>query len=159
MKRSGVVLALLWLVTGSSAVTAQDSLELTLDEVDAAEAPPSKSKKAAVQTVDTGKVIQEELDGVHWGMSKADLLKLLKTKLRAEFEQRIKIERDIMRQDALYQLANEQYRRMSENYVSFDGQKTGWDVSPVGKEFTHGNREAMLAVTGKDSRDLYFFIQ
>ena len=157
MKRSAVVVALVWLSTGSSAVFAQDSLEFTLDEVDAAEAPPPK--KAAAKAVDVAKVIHEELDGVYWGMSKADLLKVLKAKLRAEFEQRIKIERDIMRQDALYQLANDQYRRLSENYVAFDGQKTGWDVSPVGKEFTHGNREAMLAVAGKNSRDLYFFIQ
>lgn len=156
MKRSDVVFALSLLVTASSQVSAQESLEFTLEEVDEAEAP---KKKSAAPLSDPKPAIREALGQVQWGMSKSDLLKLMKAQIRAEFEQRIKLERDIMRQDALYQAAQEQYRRISENFVAFDGQKSGWDVSPVGKEFTHGNREMMLVVTRKDSRDLYFFIQ
>jgi hypothetical protein len=156
MKRIVVVLlALSPLVTASQAA-AQESLEFTLEEVDSA-AKPDKAKPASAE--DTKQAIAHALGEIHWGMSKADLLKLLKAQVRAEFEQRIKVERDIMRQDALYQEAQDQYRRLSENFVVFDGQKTGWDVSPVGAEFTHGNRETMLVVTGKHTRDLYFFIQ
>ena len=154
MKQTQVVFALLLIATASSQVAAQEKLEFTLDEVDASEAPRSARKP-----VDTSKEIQAALGAVRWGMSKAELLQLLKAQIRAEFEKRIKVERDIMRQDGLYQEANEQARRLTENYVSFDGQKTGWDVSPIGPEFTHGNRETMLVVTHKHSRELYFFIQ
>jgi hypothetical protein len=155
MKRKVVALVLPLIVAAHSAAAAQDSLEFTLDEVDSASAP-AKSKPAPV---DTKQAIQQALGELRWGMSKADLLKLIKAQIRSEFEQRIKVERDIMRQDALYQEAQDQYRRISENFVAFDGPKTGWDVSPIGSEFTHGNRETMLVITGKSSRDFYFFIQ
>lgn len=159
MKRSDVVFALSLLVMASSQASAQESLEFTLEEVDEAEAPKKKKKAAPAPASDPTPAIRQALGEVRWGMSKADLLKVLKAQIRAEFEQRIKLERDIMRQDALYQAAKDQYRRISESFVAFDGQKSGWDVSPVGKEFTHGNREVMLVVTQKGSRDLYFFIQ
>jgi hypothetical protein len=155
VKLTEVVVALALMLVVCSKAAAQGSLEFTLDEVDAAD-KPAKAKPAPV---DTKQMIARALGDVHWGMSKADLLQVLKARVRAEFDQRIKVERDIMRQDALYQEAQDRYRRMSETYVSFDGQKTGWDVSAIGPEFTHGNREAMLVVTGKNSRDLYFFIQ
>jgi len=83
---------------------------------------------------------------------------VLKAELRAQFEQRIKAERDIMRQDALYQESQERYRRIHDNYVQFDGTKTGWDVSPVASEFTQGNDEAMLVVRNGSTRELYFFM-
>jgi hypothetical protein len=159
MKRSFVVLALPLMAALQSPVAAQDSLEFTLDEVDSAEETAKTKGKSKAPSVDTKQAIQEALGELRWGMSKADLLKILKAQIRAEFEQRIKVERDIMRQDALYQQAQDQARRLSENYVTFEGPKTGWDVSPIGREFTHGNRETMLVVTGKSSRDFYFFIQ
>jgi hypothetical protein len=157
VKRNPVVLALTLSVLALSRAAAQESLEFTLDEVEAASAPVKKQK--AAPPVDAKQAIQQTLGEVRWGMSKADLLKLIKSQIRAEFELRIKVERDIMRQDALYQEAQDQYRRISENFVTFEGTKTGWDVSPIGSEFTHGNREAMLVVTGKKSRDFYFFMQ
>lgn len=157
MKLKTVVLALFTILVAASRGAAQE-LEFTLDEVDAA-AKPHKGKQPPEPTVDTKAVIQRALGELRWGMSKADLLKLLKAQIRAEFDERIKVERDIMRQDALYQEAQEQYRRATENYVSFDGEKTGWDVSPIGPEFTHKNHETMLVITGKGTRDMYFFIQ
>ena len=158
MTRSKVVLVLSLIVAVSSRVAAQEGLEITLDEVDAADTPPPP-RKEHVAVGSNKQAIAKALGALQWGMSKADLIKLLKAQVRAEFEQRIKVERDIMRQDALYQEAQERVRRVSENFVAFDGQKTGWDVSPIGSEFTHGNRESMLVVAGKGSRDMYFFMQ
>lgn len=143
---------------------AEDALEFSLDEVDASNGsgkakgkPPSASANAAA--VDPKPEIEKALGELRWGLSKADVVKLLKARVRVEFEQRVKVERDILRQDSLYREAQERAQRVSENYVSFDGQKTGWDVSPIRAEFTHGNRESMMVVTGNGSRDLYFFIQ
>jgi hypothetical protein len=155
MKSREVVLSLFLSLTAVSHVAA-DGFEFTLDEVDAADKKPARGKPAAV---DTKQAITEALGEVRWGMSKADLLKVLRARIRAEFEQRIKVERDIMRQDALYEAAKDQAKRLSENWIEFDEGKSGWDVSPIGTEFTRGNREAMLVVTTKTSRELYFFIQ
>jgi hypothetical protein len=161
MQLREVVLASVLSLAAVSQVAAQ-GLEFTLDEVDAASKPPARGKsggKSAAPAVDTKKAIADALGEVHWGMSKGDLLKVLRARIRAEFEQRIKVERDIMRQDALYEAAKEQAKRLSENWIEFEVGKSGWDVSPIGPEFTRGNREAMLVVTTKTSRELYFFIQ
>jgi hypothetical protein len=158
MQQNAVVLILSLVVSLGAATqaAAQAGLEFTLDEVDAESAKPAKS--AAAAPADSTQAIAEALGELHWGMSKDELLKLLKKQIHAEFEQRIKVERDVMRQDALYQEAQDRYRRIHENFVTFDGQKSGWDVSPVANEFTHGNGEAMLVVANKHSRDLYFFM-
>jgi hypothetical protein len=162
MQLREVVLSLVLSLAFVSQVAAQ-GLEFTLDEVDAASKPPARGKSAgkaaAAPAADTKKAIADTLGDVHWGMSKGDLLKVLRARIRAEFEQRIKVERDIMRQDALYEAAKDQAKRLSENWIEFEVGKSGWDVSPIGTEFTRGNREAMLVVTTKTSRELYFFIQ
>jgi hypothetical protein len=165
--QQNVVVLVLSLVVSLSAVTratAQESLSFTLDEVDAASTKSAKSAKSAQPaqpevSVDAKAAIAEALGELHWGMTKDELLKLLKKQIQAGFERRIKVERDVMRQDALYQEAQDRYRRIHDNFVTFDGQKTGWDVSPIAKEFTHGNAEAMLVVTAPSSRDLYFFMR
>lgn len=149
--RAGVV-ALSFSLAIVSQAAGQDALEFTLDEVESGSAKPASS-------VDPKRAIEQSMGALRWGMPKADVIKLLRAQVRGEFEQRVKTERDILRQDALYQEAKERAQRISDNYVAFDGQKTGWDVSPIRPEFTHGNREAMLVVTGKGSRDMYFFIQ
>jgi hypothetical protein len=137
-----------------SRAASQDGMEFTLSDVESATEPPVEEL-----AVDPKPAIEQALGALQWGMSKADLIKLLKAEIRAEFERRIKTERDIMRQDAIYQESRERAQRLGENFVSFEGAKSGWDVSPIAVEFKRDNREAMLVVTGKGTRDMYFFIQ
>jgi len=126
----------------------------TLSDVDSAAQAPAQEL-----AVDPKQAIAGSLGALQWGMSKADLIKQLKVQVRAEFEQRIKVERDIMRQDAIYQEFKERAQRLGENFVLFEGAKTGWDVSPIAREFARDNHESMLVVTGKGTRDMYFFMQ
>ena len=137
-----------------SHAAAQDGMVFTLSDVDTATQAPVQEL-----AVDPALAIKQSLGALQWGISKNDLIKLLKAQIRAEFDQRIKVERDIMRQDAIYQEFRERAQRLGENFVTFDGAKTGWDVSPIATEFSRDNREAMLVVTGKGTRDMYFFIQ
>lgn len=161
MKSSEVVVLSLVLCLSGISRAAADGFEFTLDEVEASSKPARRQKGGDKQEpgVDVKAAIADSLGEVHWGMSKADLLKMLKARIRADFDQRIKVERDIMRQDQLYEAAKEQARRLNDGYVEFEVGKSGWDVSPIGAEFTRGNREAMLVLTLKTSRELYFFIQ
>jgi hypothetical protein len=149
-----VVVSLFLVGIVSSHAAAQDGLVFTLSDVESATTPPVQELAA-----DPSQAIRQALGTLQWGMSKADLIKLLKAEIRADFERQIKVERDIMRQDAIYQQSKERAQRLGENFVSFDAAKSGWDVSPIASEFTRGNREAMLVVTGKGTRDMYFFIQ
>ena len=63
----------------------------------------------------------------------------LASRLSATFDQdRVRKER----QDAITQ--------MRDSYIKFNGQKTGWDVSIVDREFGHRNNESMLVLWEKD---------
>jgi hypothetical protein len=153
MTHRNVVLSCLLFGLVSSSAAAQDGMVFTLSDVDTATKPPVE------ELADPSQAIKQALGNVHWGMSKADVIKQLKAQIRADFEQRIKVERDIMRQDAIYQESKDRAQRLGENFVAFGDAKSGWDVSPIAKEFTHNNQEAMLVVTDKGTRDMYFFIQ
>lgn len=125
----------------------------SLDEVEphaaaAAAAPASKVSNVA-----------GALGDLRWGMSKDEVLKLLKRRIQNEFQAQVKQERDAVRQDALYQESIERFRRVTQGYVVFDTRKNGWDVSPVADEFRRGTDESMLMVDDPAARDLYFFIR
>jgi hypothetical protein len=46
---------------------------------------------------------------------------------------------------------------MRNSYIKFNGQKTGWDVSIVDREFGHRNGESMLVIWEKDQKRFLFF--
>ena len=135
MKQFAVVLVGLILVVGSSGKSsAQDTLTFSLDEV--SEGVVDAHGKGPRVT------IEASLDGLQWGMTKTALLALLKQRIRADFEKQIKAERDIVRQDALYQEAQQRYLSIRSGFITFDGRKTGWDVSPLVDEFRHCSGES-----------------
>jgi hypothetical protein len=53
---------------------------------------------------------------------------------------------------------NNEIQRIRRSYVRFNGQTTGWDVSFLRDEFTHGNNESLLVVRDGNSQNFYFFI-
>jgi hypothetical protein len=158
-----IVLALTGLAPIAAAphVQADKGFEFSLDEVEAANGPkdkpekgkPEKGKAKAAKTAP----IAEALGELRWGMSKGELLGVLKKRIRTDYTARIKAQPDIVLQDALYSEANETFRRLKDGYVEFDGRKTGWDASAIAEEFTHGSNESMLVVDDPSARDLYFF--
>lgn len=141
----------------ASHAAADGSMVFSLAEVDrAAQAPEQVAAPAS--TASTGPV-SRALGELHWGMSKADLLRLLKSRIQAEFQARVKVERDVVRQDALYQEAKERYQHVTNSFIAFDAHKNGWDVSPIADEFRRGSDESMLVIDDHAARDYYFFIR
>jgi hypothetical protein len=157
VKQFAVVLGGLALVVGSAGrSSAQDMLTFSLDEVSEGVADSHGQGAAADES---GRVtIEASLEGLSWGMSKSALLAVLKQRIRVDFEQRVKKERDIVRQDALYQAAKQRYLSIRAGFIEFDGRKTGWDVSPMVDEFRHGSAESLLVVDDEQAREHYFFI-
>jgi hypothetical protein len=69
----------------------------------------------------------------------------------------MKDERDVHQQDILRKEMNEEIDKVKHSHVKFDGQKTGWDVSIIDKEFRHKNNESMAIIWEKDQRRFLFF--
>lgn len=137
-------------VSGSPAA-ADGRLEFSLEEVEGTsttDAPAAESKP-----------ISNALGELRWSMNKDELLKVLKARIQREFEERVKAERDILRQDALYQEAKDRFQQIRQGFVTFDERKNGWDVSPIADEFRRGTAESMLVVDDRASRDYYFFVR
>lgn len=119
-----------------SAMQGSAQMTFTLEEVADAAEDEAHAQAASQRT------IAQMLGALRWGMSKDQLLGALKARIRADYEQRIRVERDVVRQDALYQEANERFRRLKRAQIAFNGRKTGWDVSPIADEFRHGSNES-----------------
>jgi hypothetical protein len=161
----------LWIgidVLAGSSAAADPALEFSLAEVQAATPAetaatpvetPTPVEANAAPTLQASVSIYNALGELRWGMTKADVLKVLKSRVEGEFEARIKVERDIVRQDALYQEAKARYERIRNGFVAFDARKNGWDTSPIAGEFRRGTGESMLVVEDRASRDYYFFIR
>jgi hypothetical protein len=132
---------------------AEDVMEFSLDEA-AGDAP----RAGKVQAADADAEVAKALGQLRWGMSSKELLAMFKARLRAEYEHKSKLERDILRQDALYQEASARYDTIKSNLFQFDDKKNGWDVSTIAAEFRRGSRESMLVVRSAQSNDYYFFI-
>jgi hypothetical protein len=152
-------------VLPASSAAADGVLEFSLAEVEAAtartpgEAASAPAEAEAMPPEPPSASISGALGELRWGMNKADVLKLLKSRVQREFEERIKVERDIVRQDALYQDAKARFQRIREGFVTFDAHKNGWDTAPIADEFRRGTDESMLVVDDRAARDYYFFIR
>lgn len=95
-----------------------------------------------------------------WGMTSDDVMNMLVADVTAGFNERIGKERNAFRQDQIRREQSFDLERLKEDFIKFDGNKTGWDVSVVDQEFAHNNEEAMIVVRekeGKDQRRYLFF--
>ena len=96
----------------------------------------------------------------HWGISPDEVMSMLAADLTASYNERIAKERNAFRQDQIRREQTSELERLKEDFIKFDGTKTGWDVSVVDQEFAHNNDEAMIVVRekeGKDQRRFLFF--
>ena len=129
--------------------------------------PPSRSAASSCgsaaqqeQTAPNSAAIAEALGDLHWGMEPQRGPPVLREQdpraLPASGSRRRPgtIEEDRIRHEM-----DDEIRRLRESYVRFDGDRTGWDLSFLRGEFTHGNRESMLVYRDENSQNFYFFIQ
>lgn len=92
-----------------------------------------------------------------WGMSPDEVMDLIEKELEAKFQPRIAGEKEAEKQDAIRRERREAIEQMRTSYIRFNGQKTGWDVSIIDREFGHRNSESMLVMWEKDQRRFLFF--
>jgi len=142
------------LVVAPSIAAADNVMEFSLDEAAAKPASAERAQPSAEAEAEVAKALGE----LRWGMSSKEVLGVFKARLRAQYDRQSRLERDILRQDALYQEAKARYEQIKDGFVRFDENKNGWDVSPIATEFRRGSKESMLVVRTAESHDYYFFI-
>jgi hypothetical protein len=92
-----------------------------------------------------------------WGQSPDEVLKVISGDLHTRYEEQIQKEIDTFKQDQLRKEEGEELEKVKASHVKFDGQKSGWDVSLIDKEFAHRNDESMIVLWEKDQRRFLFF--
>jgi hypothetical protein len=127
-----------------------------------AAAAPAKKKAAAAPAKAAPLASTDEVTKIKgdfkWGMTPQEVLAKTVERVEASYEDRLKktindpTKQDRVRKEMLAE--TEQVKKNS--LVKFDGQKTGYDVSIIDQEFSHGAHESMLV--GKDANaSRYFF--
>lgn len=122
------------------------------------EAQRRRRRQQRTQQAPQSEGIAEALGELRWGMSDRQVYNHFVGKIREAYRERLSKARDAMEEDRLRRAMNNEIQRIRRSYVRFDGETTGWDVSFLRDEFTHGNSESMLAVRDGNSQNFYFFI-
>jgi hypothetical protein len=124
----------------------------------AKKAAKKKSKKGAEEKVPTSAEIAKSMEDYKWGMSKDDVQKKLIDAVKEKYRPLVAKTKDAVEEDRLRTAAADEMKRIRDSYVEFKGTSTGWDVSFLKGEFTHGNNESMIVQRDKNSQNFYFFI-
>jgi hypothetical protein len=141
-----------------------------------AEAKPKKTKRrpaktAVVAPIKKAPAVSPEhkkalasLHGVYkLGMTKEEVIAALTAQLDERYAEIIEKSTNVGFQDQKRKEKKQEVDRLKQSFVSFEGKKTGWDVSLVEDEFAHNTDESMLVYWetdgGKNQRRFFFFYQ
>ena len=109
------------------------------------------------------KALAELMGGFKFGMTKDQVLGVLRKKIDDDYQAQIRATTDIASQDKLRAQEKRDVSIIASSYISFEGQHTGWDTSIVENEFAHHTDEAMMNrwenQGGKNQRRFFFFYQ
>lgn len=123
----------------------------------------ARSKPAPKRLVNaqSKKALAELMGSYKFGMSKDDVLGVLAKQVDEKYAEKIEATTDVYAQDQLRREKKKEISRLTASFVSFDGKRTGWDVSLVEDEFAHDTGESMLVhwenQDGKNQRRFFFF--
>lgn len=110
------------------------------------------------QVAPESQAIAPALGELRWGMTNREVYEHFRRGVEERYRERISKARDSVLEDRLRREMNDESQRIRRSYTRFSGQTTGWDVSFLRDEFTHGNNESMLVVRDSNSQNFYFFI-
>lgn len=119
------------------------------------------AKKGAAPkiTAEQAKAIEELMGDFKWGMSREDVQDAVLQRLRAEYDEKIRKASEQWEQQKITDEREKKIKEIRDSYVRFEGQKTGWDVSLLDKEFGQKNEESMFFRWEQDQRRFFFFYQ
>jgi hypothetical protein len=127
-----------------------------------AEAQRRKKKAPARQQAKVNtRAIGELMGDFKFGMTRQQIVRQLGTQINRRYQELIKETTDVYEQDKLRRQRDTEIKRIRASYISFEGKRTGWDVSIIDDQFGHNTGESMMVywenVDGKDQRRFFFF--
>jgi hypothetical protein len=129
----------------------------------AAEADAQRRKKpqAKQQAKVNTRAMGELMGDFEFGMTRQQIIRLLGTQINRRYQEMIKETTDVYEQDKLRRQRDTEIKRIRASYMTFEGKRTGWDVSIIDDQFGHNTGESMMVywenVDGKDQRRFFFF--
>jgi hypothetical protein len=141
-------------VTGASAVShAKGKAKATKGEGGAApSANPAEVNKLKAVRFDDPKA-----GAFKWGMNADEVMGLVKAGIEGKYKAQIlKAATDPQFQQRVRDQQMKEIAAVKKSYTKFEGQKSGWDVSIIGQEFSQNTSEAVL-VSKEDTWTRYFF--
>jgi hypothetical protein len=126
-----------------------------------AQAAPAKGKKKGKSKEDKVPIsaeISKAMGDLKWGTTKDELQKHLIDKVKERYKPLVAKTRDAVEEDRLREAASTEIKKIRDSFVEFKGTSSGWDVSFIKGEFTHGNDESMIVMRDQNSQNFYFFI-
>ncbi len=117
---------------------------------------PAPAKHAA-PTATQQRAMSELMGRFKWGMSVDDVFKTMADDISKRTDEALAKELEVYRQDQLRKQRDEDIEKVKATLIKFDGQKTGWDVSIIDREFGHKNDESMIVAWEPNQRRFLFF--
>ncbi len=130
----------------------------------AAKGKKGKKGKTAVEKVGPAPAASTEqiaeLKGDYkWGMASKQVIDKIHERITATYTERLeKSAADPSRNDALRKQLRGEIAKADKNFVKFDGQRTGWDVSIIDQEITQNAGQSMVFAKEKTSTRYFFFV-
>lgn len=161
MRRFTTRTLLFSLLAGLGAAPALAAPKRARPPVTAERDKPAPKKAAPPVSAEGRRKLAELYAGFKFGMTREEVLGVLRKQLDQKYEERIKATTDVTAQDRLRTEKKAELARVNQSYTAFDGKRTGWDVSIIEDEFAHNTGEAMLErwenSGGKNQRRFFFF--
>lgn len=101
--------------------------------------------------------ISQALKGLKWGTGHREILKTLSVGIKERYDELVKSARDDIAVDRIRQQQQADIKALEGSYVTFTGQRTGYEVSLVKDDFAHNNSETMLRYEDGPRQRYYFF--
>jgi hypothetical protein len=134
------------------------ALSVTLLSAGLSLCPPQITQALAKRPKPTPKLtVTKALKELKWGMSHKELLSFLERDISARYETRISSARDDIAIDKIRREEQAEKEALQKEYVSFTGQRTGYEVSVLKDDFAHNNSETMLRYQEGAIQRYYFF--
>ncbi|MGE0790175.1 MAG: hypothetical protein AB7S26_31160 [Sandaracinaceae bacterium] len=114
---------------------------------------------AAPQAAPQSEAIAASLGELHWGMEPREVHQYFANKIQEQYRVRLSKAPGAVEEDRIRREQADALQNLRRGYTRFEGERTGWDLSFLRGEFTHGNRESMLTYRDENSQNFYFFIR
>ena len=111
----------------------------------------------SAQEANDGSSLSGILQGLQWRASTAEVLEHYQALYLEDYRAEISGMRDPLLIDSVRRAHDQRYERVEQSLESFDGARTGYEVSVLGGEVVAGHNESMLTVRTDNAMLYYLF--